>query len=213
MDDIAFKPTKTWFYQFARRLCVLLSALLYPCKLLNPEAIPAEAPFILIANHQSMMDPLLLAAKFKQHEIYFIGKRELTNFKPLKWVVERLHMIAVTRHMSDLSAMRESLKALRQGNVLGIFPEGTRRYGKPMASIETGVSMLALRSGAPLLPVLIFGRPRPFRKTKMLVGSLIPYQDLSNANLDKEAISALNMRIQAHFNAMMIEIQNKNNMR
>jgi 1-acyl-sn-glycerol-3-phosphate acyltransferase len=210
MDDTTPQATKTWFYQFARYLCILLSALLYPCRLINPDAIPREAPFILIANHQSMMDPLLLAAKFKQHEIHFIGKRELTNFKPLKWVVERLHMIAVTRHMSDLSAMRAALKTLKQGHVLGIFPEGTRRHGKPMASIETGVSMLAFRSGVPLLPVLIFGRPSPFHRTEMLVGSHIHYQDLSADGLDKEAGATLNMRIQAHFDVLMNKIQVKN---
>lgn len=204
------KTTKTCFYQFARKLCVFLSIVLYPCRLLNLDAIPKEAPFILIANHQSMMDPLLLAAKFKNHEIHFIGKRELTNFKPLKWVVEHLHMIAVTRHMSDLSAMRAALKALRQGQVLGVFPEGTRCHGKPMATIETGVSMLALMSGVPLLPVLIYGRPLPFRRTKMLVGSLIPYQDLSAEGLDKKASAALNSRIQAHFDTMLINIQKKN---
>lgn len=210
MAESANKIAKTCFYQFARRLCILLSAVLYPCRLVNPDAIPKVAPFILIANHQSMMDPLLLAAKFRHHEIHFIGKRELTNFKPLKWVVEHLHMIAVTRHMSDLSAMRAALKALRQGHVLGIFPEGTRCHGKPMATIETGVSMLALRSGVPLLPVLIYRRPLPFRRTKMLIGSTIPYQDLSADGLDKEASISLNTRIQAHFDAMLNKIQIKN---
>ena len=144
MPELSAAP-RTPFYQFARLLCVALSALVYPCKLLNPEGIKRDAPFLLVCNHQSMMDPLLLAAKFRHHEIRFIGKRELTRFKPLKWVVEKLHMIAVSRHMTDLGALRAASAVLKEGHVLGIFPEGTRMRGKPMEHIESGVSLLALR--------------------------------------------------------------------
>jgi 1-acyl-sn-glycerol-3-phosphate acyltransferase len=202
MLSIAESPPKTWFYQFARRLLTILLAIFYPCKLLNPEGFQLDAPFILIANHQSMLDPVLLAVKLKKYEIRFIGKRELTKNKVLNWIFKRLHMIAVTRHMSDMTAMRAAGAALKQGHVLGIFPEGTRRNGKAMESIESGVSLLALRSGVPLVPVLICGRPGLFRKTKMVVGPVIPYDDLLATGMDKASGEALNSRIQMTYEAM-----------
>jgi 1-acyl-sn-glycerol-3-phosphate acyltransferase len=201
---------RTPFYQFVRLLCVALSALVYPCRLLNPEGINREAPFILMCNHQSMMDPLLLAAKFRHHEIRYIGKRELTRFKPLKWIVERLHMIAVSRHESDLGALRAASAVLREGHVLGIFPEGTRMHGKPMEHIESGVSLLALRSRVPLVPVLISGRPLPWRLTRMLIGDPIPYDDILAKGIGKEAGDELNLRIRRTYEELAEKIQNKN---
>ena len=188
---------KTWFYQLARRLLVVFTALVYPCKLLNPEGFALDAPYILLANHQSMMDPLLLAVKLKRYEIRFIGKRELTSSKALKWIVEHLHMISVSRHASDLAAMRAAGEALRQGHVLGIFPEGGCRHGVPMETMESGVSLLALRYRVPLLPVYIIGCPRPFRKTRMFIAPPLDYTDLAIGTPDKAASDALSRRIQA----------------
>ncbi|HHT06964.1 MAG: lysophospholipid acyltransferase family protein [Christensenellales bacterium] len=189
------KP-RTWFYQFARLLLTPILALIYPCKLIGRENIDLQEPFILISNHQSMMDPLLLAIKFKRYEIHFIGKRELTSFKPLKWIVNHLHMVAVSRKASDLSAMRAATAVLREGHVLGIFPEGTRMHGVPMASIESGTSLIALRTHVPLLPVYITKRPKPFRWLKMVVAPPIPYEDLVGENVDKGASDELTKRIQ-----------------
>ena len=185
---------KTWFYQFARVVVKAFAALFYPSRALNPEKLEAmSAPYILIANHQSMMDPILLAAHLKRYEIRFLGKRELTRFAPLRWVVEKLHMIPVSRHQSDMGAMRASLNALKAGHVLCLFPEGSRfPGGPPMAQIQSGFTVLALRSQAPLLPVYVHGIPRPFKRVKLLVGNPISFETLNRENneLSYDAIKA-----------------------
>jgi len=201
------KRGPTLFYRFARVLVIIFTALFYPTRLINGEHADIAEPFILICNHQSMMDPVLLAAKLRQHEIHFIGKRELTRFKPLKWVVERLHMVAVSRKASDLAAMRAATAVVREGHVLGIFPEGTRCHGVPMATIESGTSMISLRTRVPLLPVYITPRPRFFRRHLMVVGPPIPYEDLAGETLDKSVSDALNRRIQETY----LEFANKYN--
>ena len=190
------KQKTSLFYRFARVLVIVITALFFPTRLINREHADLAAPFILVSNHQSMMDPLLLAAKLKHHEIHFIGKRELTHFKPLKWVVEKLHMVAVSRNASDLAAMRAATNVVREGHVLGIFPEGTRCHGVPMAKIESGTSMIALRTKVPLLPVYISPRPRIFRRLTMVVGAPIPYEDLLTVPVDKATSDALTQRIQ-----------------
>lgn len=203
----AKKTGPTLFYRFARVLAIIFTALVYPTRLIHGEYADLQAPFILICNHQSMMDPVMLAAKLRQHEIHFIGKRELTRFKPLKWVVERLHMVAVSRKASDLAAMRAATAVVREGHVLGIFPEGTRCHGVPMATIESGTSMIALRTRVPLLPVYISPRPRPFRRHLMVVGPPIPYEDLMGQTVDKTTSEALSRRIQQTY----LELSNKYN--
>ncbi len=205
MQSALKSQPRTPFYQFARRLLSVFCVLFFPYRVENPQDFQLDAPFILIANHQSLLDPIILAVILKKHEIRFIGKRELTKNRILAWIFKRLHMIAVTRHMSDLSAMRAAAEALRQGHVLGIFPEGTRRTGKAMETIESGVSFLALRSGAPLLPVYFCSKPGLLKRTSIVAGAIIPYDDLSAKGLDKSSAEALNRRIQETY----VKMQNK----
>ncbi|NLX82763.1 MAG: 1-acyl-sn-glycerol-3-phosphate acyltransferase [Clostridiales bacterium] len=202
------KKPRTWFYQFARLLLTPILMVLYPCKLIGDEHASVTEPFILISNHQSMMDPLLLAVKLKRYEIHFIGKRELTRPRVLKWIVDHLHMVAVSRKASDLSAMRAATAVLREGHVLGIFPEGTRMHGIPMESIESGTSFIALRTHVPLLPVYICGQPKPFRRLKMVVSPPIAYEDLLGESMDKGTSDALTKRIQQTY-ADLYEKYNK----
>lgn len=199
--------SRSWFYQFARVLVGIFSAIFYPCSLVNSDTLEdLDAPYIIIANHQSMMDPVLIASKLKRYEIHFVGKRELTRIKPLAWIVRKLHMIAISRHESDLAAIRAASAVLKQGEVLGIFPEGGRKQGIPLQHIESGAAILALRNKVPLLPVLIAGRPRPFRKIKMIVGQPIPYDDLLSQGFSKQISNQLDERIQQVF----LEMHNKN---
>ena len=108
MSKTKMKSSGTPFYRFARCLLSIFSFLFYPCKLINPEQANLKKPFILICNHQSMMDPVLLGVKFPQYEIHFIGKREITKFLPLKWIVERLHMIAGPIRQDTLPSSKAS---------------------------------------------------------------------------------------------------------
>lgn len=201
------KSSGTPFYRFARCLLNIFSFLFYPCKLINPEQANLKKPFILICNHQSMMDPVLLGVKFPQYEIHFIGKREITKFLPLKWIVERLHMIAVSRHMSDLAAMRAAGAVLKSGEVLGIFPEGRRSCGSPMEQMESGVSLLALRHKTPLLPVYITSRPRPFRRVSMVIAPPILVDSLARDGIDKSASDQLSEQIKQVYR----DLESKNN--
>ncbi len=201
------KSSGTPFYRFARCLLSIFSFLFYPCKLINPEQANLKKPFILICNHQSMMDPVLLGVKFPQYEIHFIGKREITKFLPLKWIVERLHMIAVSRHMSDLAAMRAAGAVLKSGEVLGIFPEGRRSCGSPMEQMESGVSLLALRHKTPLLPVYITSRPRPFRRVSMVIAPPILVDSLARDGIDKSASDQLSEQIKQVYR----DLESKNN--
>lgn len=203
------KEKGKYFYPFARVLLTVFSAIFYPCKVQNKDLANITGPMIIMCNHQSMMDPVLVAVKLNQHVIHFIGKRELTRFKPLKWIVEHLHMIAISRHQSDLSAMRAAGAVLKDGKVLGIFPEGKRCQGASMEEIETGVSVLALRHKVPLLPVYIAGRPRPFRKIRMIVTPPLNYDDLAEQGISKQTGDELNERIRRHYRALDIKYNKK----
>ncbi len=189
----------TPLYTFARIVMGIVFALIYPLRAHDRHKLDRDAPFIIVSNHGSMLDPLAIAVKCPRHEIRFLGKKELTKHPVVRWLVKHLHMITLDRHMTDITAMRSALDVLKQGRVVGIFPEGTRR--KPenaMQELESGVSLLALRARVPLIPVYLKGQFRPFRTVHMHVGDPIPYEDLLEKGINRGTCDMLTERIAQH---------------
>ena len=189
------KPVGTWFYKFAWVVLRIFSFIFYPSSILNRERLEREAPFIITANHQSMMDPPLIAIHSRKHQIHFLGKDTLRKNALVRWVLDHLHMIPVARNATDIGAMRACLAALKEGHVMGIFPEGTRKEAVMMEKMGSGIGLIALRSGLPVVPVLIADKPRMFRKTRLIVGEEIDYEDLKQAGVNKESCEELTRRI------------------
>lgn len=196
------KRERTPVYTIARGLAWVLFHTVFPVRYHHTEKMNLRAPYIMIANHKSGLDPIVLAVPCKDYEIRFVGKKELTKNKLLAWLVGQLHMITVDRHNSDLAAMRLCIKALREKQVLGIFPEGTRHLPDLMSEVETGTSVLALRANVPLLPVYIAGKLRAFRCTHVYVGDLMDISDLSAQGCDSQTAEKLTERIRNTFLSM-----------
>lgn len=172
------KERQSVCYTLARGVAFLLFHTLTPVVFHHRERIArAEAPFIAIANHRSLLDPMALGYMCPC-QIRFLAKKELLNNRLLAAMFRNLRVIPVHRHNMDMTAMRACLKALRDGHVLGVFPEGTRHRSGLMEDIETGVGMIALKANAPLIPVYFSGRIRPFRVTHAYVGEPIPFDDI-----------------------------------
>lgn len=199
---VPFTRERTPVYTLARVLAWILFHTVFPVRYHAPEKINREAPYIVIANHKSGLDPIVLAVPCKDYEIRFVGKKELTKNKMLAWLVGKLHMITVDRHNSDLAAMRSCMKVLREKKVLGIFPEGTRHQPELMSEVETGAAVLALRANVPLLPVYIAGKLRAFRTTHVYVGDPMDISDLSAQGCDSQTADQLSNRIRQIFFAM-----------
>lgn len=194
---------RTGLYSFARLLAAPLLTLLFPVRYHHVERLrDLQAPCIVMSNHKSLLDPFLLAWPCKKYEIHFLGKKEITKNRLLSFLVRKLHMISVDRHHTDMQAMRTCARVLRDGQVLGIFPEGTRRLPDLMSTVETGVAFLALRSGAPLLPVYIDGKLRLFRRTDVYVGEPMDFSDLCAKGCDNDVVMELTARIRDTFLAM-----------
>ncbi len=194
------RKERTFLYTLARiatRLTVRGG--LFPVQIRGHEKIAGlRAPAIIIANHRSLMDPLTVAC-YCPYEIRFLGKRELAEKKAGRLLFRSLHMIPVSRHETDMAAMRACVKALKEGYILGIFPEGTRCPDSLMERPESGTALIALRSGAVLLPVYIEEKPRFLRRTRALVGDPIPYDDLKREGISNETAGILTERIRETF--------------
>lgn len=180
------------------RVVARITTILCPIRYHGLENTKQDGAFILLANHHSMLDPLAVAVPFKQ-EIRFMGKKELGKNPILHVMFNGLKMIPVDRHHFDMAAMRRSLQELKNGHVLGIFPEGTRHHKQVMDGLETGVAVLALRARAKLLPCYISRQIRWFRRTDIYFGELIPTGDVYAMDADAGTSELLLERIRQTF--------------
>lgn len=184
------REPRTFWYTLARVLLFLLSPIFFPVKYHHKQRINnMDAPYIIASNHVSMLDPPLLPLPIKRYEVRFMGKRELVKSPILAYLLGKLHMIAVSRHMTDMGAMRAANEVLKQGHVLAIFPEGTRKpQNQLMQDLETGVSLIALKNKVPVMPVYIHGKPGMFRRVHIYYLPPLDYQHLLERGLGKDVV-------------------------
>lgn len=161
-----------------------------------------DAPFILMGNHTTMLDPVIMAVAAPKEQIRFVGKKELWKCKPFAWFANHLRAIPVDRHNTDMEAMRACMRVVREGHVLGIFPEGTRYHNGLMTELESGVAMIALRAKVPLVPVYIAGRLRLFRRLHVYVGKPIMMDDLQEMGVNTDSCKLLLGRITQTYAAL-----------
>ena len=196
------REKRTFWFTGARVLVWLLGHTVYPIRYYGRAYTKLDAPYILVSNHKHWLDPLIVGNGIKRYEVRFLGKKELVKTKVGAWMMDKLHMIVVDRHNSDLKAMRDCVNVIRQGHVLGIFPEGTRCRETTLEHMESGCSFIALRAKAPLLPVLIDKPVKLFRMTRIIYGPPIDISDLVAEGISSETAEKLNERIRSSILAL-----------
>lgn len=129
---------------------------------------PDDGPALIIANHRTPVDPLILwmnhhlgpHGEREMRPISFLMAREYYEVNGLRWLVRAVRSIPVDRSGQDMGPAREALRLLKNGGWVGIFPEGRLNTGPGLLEADTGVAWLALRAEAPVYPVFIHGAPQ-----------------------------------------------------
>ena len=210
MSDVQ-KPQrkKSWMYAFLRGLGSLAFKTILPVKYHHAELVNGEEPFIVIGNHQCWIDPVVMAVATKKRQMSILGKAELGAGGKLTKILQRMHVVLVNRHSTDMEAMRACMKVVREGNILAIFPEGTRHHKGLMEELESGVAMIALRAGVPLIPMLIPTKMKFFRRNDCYVGEPIPLEDLREKGINKDTCAELLQRITATYADLLKTAESK----
>ena len=149
---------------------------LYRIEVVGGDRIPAAGPCIIAPNHESIVDPFILAV-VTTRPIHYMGKAELFRRRPVAAVLRSLNTFPVERGSGDQAALTEAARLLERGAVLGIFPQGTSKQSQGVERRwHRGAARLALVTGCPLVPVRMTGtRGRPFRtRVRIEVGEPIP---------------------------------------
>lgn len=151
-------PAETFLFRLTYILVRALLRLLFGFRVEGLAHYPA-GPAVIVANHPSALDPLFLAAAVPER-VLFVGAEEFLAMRGVGWAMRTYGCIPVRRGQVDRSAIRESLRALREGRKVVIFPEG--RVSPEPAPLHRGAAMVAAEAGVPIAPAALAGTGRVF---------------------------------------------------
>lgn len=161
---------------------------------INEENLPMNEPVIVCANHLNIWDAVGLVVCSKRR-IRFIAKEDLFNNGFLNWMAHIFDVIPIKRGMRDLDSMKTCLKALKNGETLGIFPEGTRRGLEKGAKVQNGAAYMALKTKVKVVPVGIKGTFKPFSKVYLNYGKPLDFSNMNSQNSEKENLEVATKEI------------------
>ena len=168
------------FYWPSWLLVRIILAVYARVEVVGAENVPRRGGVIIASNHMNNADPGLVGA-FMRRRVVFMAKDEMFHWPVWGLYVRAIGAFPVRRFEADLRAVRQAVHVVRRGQALVMFPEGTRSKTGSMSRGHPGTAMVALRTGAPIVPVAVTGTEvvrlpdafyRPFRRTKvrMVVG-------------------------------------------
>ncbi|MBR6504846.1 MAG: 1-acyl-sn-glycerol-3-phosphate acyltransferase [Clostridia bacterium] len=182
--------------KFIKVILHFVALIIYRVKKVGEENVPKEGAFVLCGNHVHALDApaIVLTAKRK---VIFLAKAELFKNPILKWLADVFDIIPVNRGKQDLESMKRSLKAISKGEILGIFPEGTRKGLEKNVKVKTGAAFMALRAGVPIIPVGIQGDFKPFKKVIINYGKPMDFSYYYSNKPEKEVLEKVTEEVMA----------------
>ena len=156
---------RSWFFHPGSAIAGFLARLLFRARVEGVEHLPHHGPFILVSNHCSNLDPPILGWA-TGHQIgrivHFMAKVEMRSWPIIGWLATQSAVYFVRRGEGDRAAQRFSMEALSEGRPIALFVEGTRSRDGHLKAGKPGAALLAIRTGAPLIPIGIAGTHRIF---------------------------------------------------
>ena len=146
--------------------------------------IPKEGAYILCCNHINYFDAAAIVL-FNKRKVNFVAKEDLFMHRSLMWLGHLFDAIPIKRDMQDIEALKRCLKVLKNGELLGIFPEGTRKGMEKNVKAKNGAAFMAIKSKAKVIPIGIHGTFKPFSKVYVNYGQPIDFSGYNKEQLDE----------------------------
>lgn len=204
------------FYEAWSLLVGSVLRIVFRGKAFHTDRVPRDGPLLIAANHQSFLDPPMFGCFTPQRQLDFVARSGLFSWKPLGWVIERLHAIPLREDTGDAAAIREILARLAKDRAVLIFPEGSRTTTGEIDEFKRGVMVLVKRAKCPVIPAAVegafyrwprHGKPTLFGPPVLIAyGHPIPYDELM-----KDGPDAALQRLDREVRALQAELRAKRN--
>ncbi len=184
--------------------------LLFRYEIIGKENLPKSGGIVYASNHIAFSDPILWILSIRSR-IRYMAKAELFDHAFLRGVFKLAGVFPVQRGKASVNSVNLAIDIVKNGGILGIFPEGTRsKDGKP-ARAKSGVAYIANATGADVVPMAIVtkGKVKPFRKVKLYVGKPIPHSEIHFEGTDRKGLRNASERIMGEITKLWEEGQNE----
>ena len=192
-------------YRLIIKIVRFFFSIVYNITYYNRENIPKGGGFIAAANHQSNLDPPLVGIAL-DGKYSFIAKAELFKNKAFAWLIKKLGAFPVERGKGASEPIEHAISDVKNGRILVIFPEGTRSKDGKIGRAKSGVTLIASKANAPVLPVCIrYGEKRRFRRRKIDIafGKVISPEQIVIDGTDRKALKQASELIMGRISNMM----------
>lgn len=183
-------------YQFAKGAVLTALNPIYRFDVEGRENFPKSGGVLVCSNHINALDPPVIGI-LAPRPVHFMAKQELFEAPILKHLLPHLNAFPVKRGMSDREAMRKAINLLKEGHVVGLFPEGTRSKDGQLKPGLAGAGFFALRGEADVIPAAIIGPYKPFKRLKVVYGKPMDMTPFRERKASADEVTA----------AIMAEIQ------
>jgi 1-acyl-sn-glycerol-3-phosphate acyltransferase len=143
-------------YSFVRLCCRLLTSVLFDLKVYGVDNVPTTGGALLLSNHLSFLDPAVIGVQLRRPASY-LAKSELFDVPVFGRVIPKLNAFPVRQGAGDIGAVRETIKRLKEGHVLTVFPEGARSLSGELEPLAGGFTLIVRKVDVPIIPVAIEG--------------------------------------------------------
>lgn len=163
---------KARLYRFLRPILTFLMKVIFRPRIIGKENIPSEGCMILASNHTNILDPVLILASTKR-TVHFLAKKELID-GAFGFAFKHMGIIPVNRKIKDKTVIASAETLLEDGELIGIFPEGTTEKGRGFLPFKIGAVKIASNTDSKILPIAISGKYSLFKRVTIIYGK--PYK-------------------------------------
>ena len=196
-ETLPFYRERTFLRSVATLLGPTFFSWFMDIKITGREHIPPTGPVVLVANHITLWDMFPMQIAMLPRDIFFMAKSELFYNPTMNFWARQAGAFPVRRGTVDQWALKHALTILREGKVLGVFPEGTRNYGKGLKVAKGGAARLAMHTQAPLLPMTVAGTEdmlKSWRRAQVTITfspAIYPHADDTDEALTERFMQAI----------------------
>jgi len=200
-------------YFIFSNLAKIIARVFFRMRVVGRENMVEDGPLILAVNHASFFDPPL-AGICSRRAVYYLARKTLMKWPFFGRLFPDMNVIPVERDGNDMSALREVIKKVKEGNGIVLFPEGTRSKDGQLQPARAGIGFVIAKTGAPVLPMRIFGsydafpkgaKRLRFTKITVVIGKPILFSPEVLANATRETYQTLSNRVMDAIAALKIE--------
>ena len=202
----------TIVYNIFYNLAKLLARMIFSMRVIHPERMVESGPLLIAVNHSSFFDPPL-AGICSRRGVYYLARKTLLKWPFFGPLFPAMNVIPVERDGNDMSALREVIKKVKEGNAVLLFPEGTRSLDGDLQPARAGIGLVIAKTGAPVLPMRIFGAYEAFPKNArrfqlsqitVVIGESIHFSAEEISNSSRETYQLLSNRVMDAIGALKL---------